>query len=146
MKLQLVGFLAVLVLVGCSDPEPTVEPQKITINPQALQPQETPAPVEATPAPSTLSSTNSQGFTNNGTLSGDDVLTSTIRAGEVTKAKIESLVFTKAIESFKEQEGRLPASLDELVSTGYLKSLPRAPVGQKYEYNPETGEFTITNE
>lgn len=42
-------------------------------------------------------------------------------------------------QQFKTKEGRFPASLDELVSKGYLTSVPASPVERVFEIDPATG-------
>lgn len=43
-----------------------------------------------------------------------------------------------AMQSFVIDNSANPASLEELVARGYLKSLPAAPAGKKWVYNPES--------
>ena len=72
-----------------------------------------------------------------------DPVSTPIYAGEDAKAKIEKAVILKAIQGFQEVEGRNPASLQELADKHYLPKLPKEPVGYKYKYSPETGEFDV---
>jgi tetratricopeptide (TPR) repeat protein len=44
-----------------------------------------------------------------------------------------------AIASYRQQQGRLPGSLDELVRTGMLTVLPSDPDGNAYVYEPSSG-------
>jgi hypothetical protein len=39
---------------------------------------------------------------------------------------------TQAVRKFSAEKRRVPASLDELVSAGYLAQLPASPVGKKF--------------
>jgi hypothetical protein len=39
---------------------------------------------------------------------------------------------TQAVRKFSAEQRRVPASLDELVSAGYLTQLPTAPAGKKF--------------
>lgn len=50
-------------------------------------------------------------------------------------------IFTleNAVAKFRETFGRLPESLDELVSRGTLNSLPVSPLSITYTYDPSTG-------
>jgi hypothetical protein len=70
-----------------------------------------------------------------------DPVSTPIYAGEDAKAKIGKAAISKAIQGFQEAEGRNPASLQELVDKQYLPSLPREPVGYRFEYDPQTGAF-----
>jgi hypothetical protein len=49
----------------------------------------------------------------------------------------------QAVQLFQVQEGRLPKTLDELVSKRYLGSIPAAPAGMKYDYSPQTGQVRV---
>jgi len=50
---------------------------------------------------------------------------------------------TRAVQAFQAGEDRLPASLQELVSEGYLPRLPDPPRGSRFEYDPSTGRVRI---
>ena len=45
----------------------------------------------------------------------------------------------QAINMFQAEKNRLPASLDELVTSGTLPKLPAAPNGMKFDYDPASG-------
>lgn len=70
-----------------------------------------------------------------------DPVSTPIYAGEDAKAKIEKAAISRAIQGFQEAEGRNPTSLQELVDKQYLPSLPREPVGYRFQYDPQTGAF-----
>jgi hypothetical protein len=46
----------------------------------------------------------------------------------------------QAVQAFQAGEDRLPATLQELVSEGYLARLPTPPRGAQLAYNPTTGQ------
>lgn len=48
-----------------------------------------------------------------------------------------------AIRMFSVAEGRNPASLNELMETGYMSQMPDLPSGASYSYNPQSGQVTI---
>ena len=52
----------------------------------------------------------------------------------------------QAIQLFYAQEGRFPKTLQELVSQDYLPKLPAAPTGQKFKYDPNSGELSTVPE
>jgi hypothetical protein len=52
-------------------------------------------------------------------------------------AFIESRRIEKARDAFRERVGRLPDSLDELVSSGYLDRLPKDPYGGRFFIDPD---------
>ena len=43
------------------------------------------------------------------------------------------------INLFYSEEGRYPASLDELVEKNYLEEIPEAPSGMEFHYDSSTG-------
>jgi hypothetical protein len=49
----------------------------------------------------------------------------------------------QAIQMFYASEGRYPSTLEELVSSGYLHTLPQLPGGYRWDYNPRTGEIRV---
>jgi tetratricopeptide (TPR) repeat protein len=54
-------------------------------------------------------------------------------------------ILDDALNRFRAQQGRLPASLRELVSGGVLQQLPADPLGGEYQYDPGTGVVTSSN-
>lgn len=52
----------------------------------------------------------------------------------------------KAVNQFQAMEGRLPASIDELVAGRYLPQLPAVPRGMKLHYDPATGAVSVLPE
>ena len=55
------------------------------------------------------------------------------------QAHMGVLQIEKAIQRFKHDNGRLPLSLDELLSSGLLRELPSNAYGGTYKYDPTTG-------
>ena len=72
-----------------------------------------------------------------------DYISSVIRAGEHAKGTVEIATIQKAIDAFQEAEGRLPASLDEVVQKSYLNPMPRPPVGKKFAYDAASGKVQL---
>lgn len=61
-----------------------------------------------------------------------------------TKAQTEALIAVLAILRFKANKGQFPASLDELISTGYLKSVPMDPYSDgPLVYKPNMDNFKL---
>jgi hypothetical protein len=85
----------------------------------------------------------------NASSSGNPVTAPVDYLGAVAKAKqaadktISTAGLNQAIQSFQAQEGRLPATLNELVTKNYLPSIPPPPAGMKYDYNPKTGQLRL---
>ena len=72
-----------------------------------------------------------------------DYIASSIQAGEKSKGTISLGVIRKAIESFQQEEGRNPASLEELLEKSYLKVMPPPPAAQKFQYDVEKGTVEL---
>jgi hypothetical protein len=81
--------------------------------------------------------------------SGNPVTAPVDYLGAVAKAKksieqtVDTVGLTQAIQMFQGQEGRNPKSLSELVEQKYISSVPPAPAGMKYDYNPTTGQVKV---
>ena len=45
-----------------------------------------------------------------------------------------------AVERFRNENGELPANLEQLLGTGYIQALPRDPDDREYVYDPLTGQ------
>lgn len=58
------------------------------------------------------------------------------------KVSRDLLVLSKAIEGYRQEKQHWPASLEELVSSGWLGSLPLDPNQRPYAYDPLTGDVT----
>jgi competence protein ComGC len=56
--------------------------------------------------------------------------------GSDTTAVLNAL--TQAVRKYSFDRRRVPASFEEVISAGYVKSLPPAPPGKKYAINPKT--------
>ncbi|MGE3312893.1 MAG: hypothetical protein AB7O66_23230 [Limisphaerales bacterium] len=49
----------------------------------------------------------------------------------------------QAVQAFQAGEERLPKSLQELVTEGYLPRIPAAPKGTQWSYHPPTGQIRV---
>jgi tetratricopeptide (TPR) repeat protein len=47
-----------------------------------------------------------------------------------------------AVERFQTEHGNPPSSLQDLVDAGFLRGMPQNPNGNRYVYNPVTGQVT----
>lgn len=67
----------------------------------------------------------------------------------VSNAENQMASFAQAIELYKIDYKKLPASLEDLTQTSernpnpYMKSIPKDPWGQPYEYRPTGKDYTI---
>lgn len=56
---------------------------------------------------------------------------------------VDTTTLQRAVQAFQAGEDRLPESLEELVSSGYMPRLPEAPPGTRFNYDPRTGRVTL---
>lgn len=56
---------------------------------------------------------------------------------------VDTLSLQQGVRAFEAGEGRRPASLEELISEGYLPRLPVAPRGQRWTYDAGTGRVGV---
>ncbi|HNS33093.1 MAG TPA: hypothetical protein PKN36_09000 [bacterium] len=66
-----------------------------------------------------------------------------------TKKEAESinavLPLKQLVDSYWAEEGKYPASLQNLVTSGYVKKLPDPPEGTEYDYDPLSGSVGLKN-
>ena len=72
-----------------------------------------------------------------------DYLGAAAKAKKMADKTVSTAGINQAIQLFHAQEGRLPKTLDELVSQRYIGSIPPAPAGMKYDYNAQSGSLRI---
>jgi len=72
-----------------------------------------------------------------------DYLGAVGQAKRSSERTLGTLGINQAVQMFYTQEGRYPKSLNELVSKSYLSSVPTAPAGNKFDYNPQTGQVKV---
>lgn len=58
-------------------------------------------------------------------------------------AVVDVASIEKAAAQFEAMEGRLPASIEELVAKHYLPQMPPVPPGRRLDYDPATGKATM---
>lgn len=56
---------------------------------------------------------------------------------------VDTVQIQSAIRQFQAVEDRNPKDLNELVSSGYLTQMPKAPYGMKILYDARTGQVRI---
>src|SRR3954454_20934284 len=85
----------------------------------------------------------------NATATGNPLTAPVDYLGAVAKAKkfsektIDTTAVNQAIQLFYAQEDRFPKDLNELVAKHYMPSIPPAPGGMQWSYNPRTGEVKV---
>ena len=50
------------------------------------------------------------------------------------------------IDQYAADKGKLPQSLDDLVSAGYMREIPTDPITEQKDWTPETGEDPYSSE
>lgn len=127
-----VSTLIALLAVGCGgDPEPVL-PQPAT---PAVQPMGEATPVSgAVPPPSAA-----------GAPPAATAVATTAPEQEIpSKDALEAV--TMAVQSYFIRYDRAPATLDELINSGYLRKLPAPPAGKKYVYDAEKANIRLENQ
>jgi tetratricopeptide (TPR) repeat protein len=73
-----------------------------------------------------------------------DQLSRAIAERQIRALQVENdlLRLDRAIERFRDDNGRAPASLDELVERSYVGGMPRDPEGRPYLYDAHSGTVT----
>ena len=52
---------------------------------------------------------------------------------------------TQAVRKYGAEKQRVPASLNEVVSAGYVRAMPQPPPGKKFAINPKRMEVILVN-
>jgi len=92
---------------------------------------------------STSQSTNASSSSGNPVTAPVDYLGAVAKAKKAAEKSIDTSSLNQAVQLFQAQEGRLPKTLNELVTKQYLRSLPPPPNGMKYDYDPQTGQVRV---
>jgi hypothetical protein len=70
-----------------------------------------------------------------------DYLGAVGKAKRISEKTVDVASVTRAIQMFYVEQDRFPTDLNELVAKQYLPSVPAAPPGRRWVYNPKTGEL-----
>jgi len=62
-----------------------------------------------------------------------------------TKNAIAERDVKEAVSKYKEKYGKNPQSLKVLYNEGFLKKIPKDPLGEDYKYDPQSGEITCVS-
>ncbi|MFN0066772.1 MAG: hypothetical protein ACKVYV_03960 [Limisphaerales bacterium] len=108
MKAATAGLLVLLLVVGCDAKKPVPPP----------------------------ASTNSASSSGSPLTAPVDYLGAVGKAQKKAANTTDLLTVQQAIRAFEAGEERAPASLNELVTEGYLPRLPAAPKGLAWSYDP----------
>ena len=70
----------------------------------------------------------------------------TIMHARETVLKNDLFTMRKLIDEYSADKGKLPQSLDDLVSAGYMRAIPNDPITEKPDWNIATGEDPYSTE
>src|SRR5262245_27904545 len=70
----------------------------------------------------------------------------TIMHARETMLRYDLDTMRKLIDQYAADKGKLPQSLDELVSTGYMREVPKDPITDSADWNIVTGEDPYSTE
>ena len=88
--------------------------------------------------PSSANSTNASSSSGNPLTAPVDYLGAVAKAQKSASKTLSSVGLDQAIKMFYAEQGRFPNDLKELAPQ-YISSVPPAPTGMKYQYDPKTG-------
>ena len=108
-------LLAGLVLIGCGKDEPPAKPD------------------------TSAASSSSSG---NPITAPVDYLGAVVKGQKSATKTLSGVGLDQAVKLFYAQEGRYPKDLNELMPD-YLRSIPPAPQGMKYSYDPKSGTIKV---
>lgn len=126
-----------LILVGCGKEQPAPEPQvkkPATPSANAVPDLKATAQESAPPPPTTTTAAAPAASS-----------APPATAPEEVKQDVLTTVL-HATQSFMINKERPPKDLQELVQTGYLKSMPVAPAGKKLVFDPSRGTIKLENQ
>ena len=75
-----------------------------------------------------------------------EYLGTVLKAKQSSEKTLETISINQAINSFAGAEGRYPKDLNELVTTHYLREVPKAPYGFKIVYDATKGEVKVVKQ
>lgn len=70
----------------------------------------------------------------------------TIMHARETVLRNDLFEMRKLIDQYSADKGKLPQSLDDLVSAGYLREIPTDPITEQKDWNIEVGEDPYSSE
>ncbi|MCD6051778.1 MAG: hypothetical protein K0Q55_3187 [Verrucomicrobia bacterium] len=72
-----------------------------------------------------------------------DYLGTVAKGKKSAEATVDTASLSSAISMFQVEKGRNPKDLDELVSSGTIKALPKPPYNMKFTYDAATGAVKV---
>lgn len=104
-------------LTGCGQPEPAAKPAEAK-------------PAESKPGENPLNAPT-------------DYLGTVAKAKKSSEATIDTTSLNSAISMFQVEKGRNPKDLEELVTSGTIKALPKPPYNMKFSYDATAGTVKV---
>lgn len=98
---------------------------------------------EESAAPADSSTGSSASTSGNPLTAPVDYLGALAKAKNSSEVKIGTTSIQGGIRMYEAEHGKRPASLDELVKSGHLRSLPKLPPTIKWSYDADTGAVTV---
>ncbi len=68
-----------------------------------------------------------------------------VKTRQKAKGMDSVLPLKQLVDSYWAEQGKYPASLQELVTNGYINELPAPPAGMEFTYDPATGSVALQN-
>ena len=90
--------------------------------------------------------TNAPAATGNPITAPVDYLGAVAKAKKVSEKTIDMAYINQAIQQFNAMEERYPTDLREMVTKGYLRSVPEPPYGMRFIYDAKTGQFRVVRQ
>jgi len=72
-----------------------------------------------------------------------DYLKTVAKAKKSAEAGVDTASLNSAISMFQVEKGRNPKDLEELVSSGTMKALPKPPYNMKFSYDATAGTVKV---
>ena len=139
MRLAL-AFLIILFMAGCG--------QKTQQSPSVAPPASSAAEAQATTgenpnSPPTASSTGDQ--VDRASASAPNGVANVASTKNASPAELAPVLseLTQALRKYSFEHRRLPKTFGEVIAAGYVKNMPQAPPGKKFEIDPKTVQVVL---
>jgi len=67
-------------------------------------------------------------------------------AGQASSNSPELVELTKQVRRYSLEKRKLPQSMEDLVSAGYIRSVPPAPTGKKYAIDADRAQAVLVDQ
>ena len=69
-----------------------------------------------------------------------------VAGGSETELAAALAELTQALRKYSFEHQRLPKTLSEVIAAGYVKTMPQAPPGKKFEIDPKKVQVTVVKQ